>query len=75
MGASLVVEATAPHLHLQTLDFCQNLVHPPAMGRLLKRLRRRRRNRELARRLEEQFRGQVDAAAEAAARLSDDVSR
>jgi hypothetical protein len=64
-----------PHFHLQNLDFCQNLVHPPGMGRLLKRLRQRRRDRELARELEQRFRGQVDAAAAAAARLSDDMGR
>jgi hypothetical protein len=50
-------------------------VHPPCMGRLLKKLRERRRDRELARLLELRFRGQVDAAAEAAARLADDVPR
>ena len=54
------------------LDFWQLLVHPPCMGRLIKRIRQRRRERELARMLELRFRGQVDAAAEAAARLADD---
>jgi hypothetical protein len=54
------------------LDFWQVLVHPPCMGRLIKRIRQRRRERELARMLELRFRGQVDAAAEAAARLADD---
>jgi hypothetical protein len=57
------------------LDFGRILVHPPCMGRLLKRIRQRRRERELARLLELRFRGQVDAAAEAAARLSDTIER
>ena len=55
------------------LDFRPILVHPPCMGRLLKRIRQRRRDRVLARELELRVRGQVDAAAEAAARLADDV--
>jgi hypothetical protein len=75
MRASLDVPAAAPHFHLQTLDFHQVLMHPPSMGRLLRRITERRRERKLARLLELRFRGQVDAAAEAAARLSDDVGR
>ena len=67
-----MVTTGRPYFHLQTLDFCQILVHPPCMGRLLKKIRQRRRERELARQLEQRFRRQVDAAAEAAARLVDD---
>jgi hypothetical protein len=55
------------------LDSWQILVHPPCMGRLLKKISQRRRDRELARQLEQRFRGRVDAAAEAAARLVDDI--
>ena len=68
-----MVSGQRPHFHLQMLDFWQVLVHPPCMGRLLKRIRQRRRDRELSRQLEQRFRGQVDAAAEAAARLADDI--
>jgi hypothetical protein len=68
-----MVSGQPPHFHLQMLDFWQDLVHSPCMGRLLKKIKQRRRDRELARQLEQRFRGQVDAAAEAAARLGDDI--
>ena len=74
-AASLDRHQGRSNFHLQTLDFWQHLVHPPCMGRLLKRIRQRRRDRELSRQLEQRFRGQVDAAAEAAARLADDIRR
>ena len=50
-------------------------MHPPCMGRLIKKIRQRRRDRQLARMLELRCRGQVDAAAEAAARLADDIGQ